>query len=86
MRKLLLLVPVVLVLTGCAAQEPADPMSTCVDVSVEYSIAESKADAVDLCDWLQDHETLLGGSTFGETFSDPASAREWAEAEVAKSN
>lgn len=86
MRKPLLLLPVLLIVAGCAPQEPADPVSMCVDVNVEYELATDKADAADFCAWLQEHETLLGGATFEETFSDSASAREWAEAEIAKSN
>ena len=81
------LVAIMLTVAGCSASQPAaDPQATCVDVSTEYGLADDEAEAADFCVWLKEHETLLGGSTFEETFGDSASAREWAEAESAKSN
>lgn len=85
MRKLLALAPLLLILAGCSTAEPADPLATCIDVSVEYGVTADRQEASDLCVWLRDeHPALLEPSTFDETFGDLDSAREWARAEVAK--
>ena len=88
MNKRLALAPagaaVLLALAGCASEAPEDPIVACIDVNVEYGLAADREEAGDFCAWLQDHETLLGGATFDETFSDPQLAKEWAEAELSK--
>jgi hypothetical protein len=85
MRKLLVLAPLVLILAGCAAPEPADPLVTCIDVNVEYGLAADREEARDVCLFLRDdHPALLEPSTFDETFGSLDAAREWAKAEAAK--
>lgn len=86
MKRLLVVAPLLLILTGCAAQPAeADPLATCIDVSVEYGLAADRQEASDVCVWLRDeHPALLEPSTFDETFGDVDSAREWAKAEAAK--
>lgn len=85
MKRLIVAAPVlVLALSACAAEETLDPMTTCIDVLVDYGIAEARSEAAEFCVWLGDHEGQLGGRTFEETFSDLDLAREWAEAEIAK--
>lgn len=89
MKGLAVLVPVLLValLSSCASQNSADPMDTCIDVNMDYGLAADYDEARDFCDWLADHEALLGeGQTFEETFSSLDLAREWAETEAAKSD
>lgn len=80
-------VPVVLllVLSGCAAGEAADPLVTCIDVNVEYGLQADREEARELCTWLREPEREgLLDAPFDDVFSDVDRAREWAQAEAAK--
>lgn len=81
-----MLVPALLILAGCAAQEPAaDPLVTCIDVNVEYGLQADREAARELCTWLEDPEREgLLDAPFDEVFGDLDSARAWAKAEAAK--
>lgn len=84
MKRCLAVVPVLLILTGCAAAEPApDPLVTCIDVAVEYGITADRPDAQELCTWLQGKPAMLD-APFDEVFGDLDTARAWARDEAGK--
>lgn len=72
----------VLALASCSAD--VDPIVRCIDVTVEYGIAEDRADGADLCAFIEENRGLLGERSFTEVFGDESSARDWARAELAK--